>query len=357
MKILIVGNKNRFIHLEEFGQELEKSGVTCKIIHDLDFIQKTTKIDLKGMINKKKEINKLLEDFCPNLIILDRITKINKIFLKRDIPTVILLRGNYWEEAEWAKKTIYNSPIKQITYKKNVRLIDTSFEKSTLILPISKYLEKEVRKRYPNKKIELLYADGRVPSKWNASSKNELSHPCVGLLQGLNIWGKTEELLTLEKVVEKLPEITFYLAGDGIYKNEIIPRLNKFDNFIWLENLEYPKKVHDFLSEIDIFLLLSGLEGFGQSIVEAMLMKKPVIATNVGGIPEIVEDERTGFLVKRNDDEKIVQNIKKILSNQDLIERITNNALENVKEKYSWGIITKNFLKILEKNNLFKNDL
>ena len=134
-----------------------------------------------------------------------------------------------------------------------------------------------------------------------------------------------------------------------------MPRLNKFDNFIWLGNLEYPKKVHDFLSEIDIFLLLSGLEGFGQSIVEAMLMKKPVIATNVGGIPEIVEDERTGFLVKRNDDEKIVQNIKKILSNQDLIEQITNNALENVKEKYSWNTIAKNFVKILEKNDLIKN--
>ena len=87
MKILIVGNKNRFIHLEEFGQELEKSGVTCKIIHDLDFIQKTTKMDLKGLINKKKEMNKLLEDFCPDLIVLDRITKINKIFLKSLIYT------------------------------------------------------------------------------------------------------------------------------------------------------------------------------------------------------------------------------------------------------------------------------
>ncbi len=356
MKILICGNRDRFTHLEEFADELEKSGVTCRLIHDLDFIQKTTDMNLKGMMNKKKDIKKILEEFCPDLIILDRITKINKIFLKKDIPTVILLRGNYWEEAEWAKKTIYNSPIKQIAYQKNIKLIDTSFKKSVLILPISKYLEKEVQKRYPNKKIELLYADGRVPSKWNVVNKNELSHPSVGLLQGLNIWGKTEELLTLEKVLEKLPEITFYLAGDGIYKNEIIPRLNRFDNFVWLGNLEYPKKVQDFLSEIDIFLLLSGLEGFGQSIVEAMLMKRPVIATNVGGIPEIVYEQKTGFLVKRNNDVEIVQNIKKILSDQDLSEQITNNALENVKEKYSWSTIASNFLKILEKNNLLKND-
>tara|TARA_Y100000746_G_scaffold218449_1_gene215002 strand:- start:1122 stop:2183 length:1062 start_codon:yes stop_codon:yes gene_type:complete len=351
MKILISGNKNRFTHLEEFVQELEKSGVTCKIIHDLDFIQKTTSMDWKDRINKKKEINKLLEDFCPDLIVLDRITKLNYTFLKRDIPTAILLRGNYWEEAELAKKTIYNSPIKKIAYQKNIRLIDSSFKKSSIILPISKYLEKEVRKRYPKKRIELLYADGRVPSKWKISSKNKLQHPAVGLLQGLNIWGKTEELLVLKKVLEKLPEITFYLAGDGIYKNKIIPELNKFDNFVWLGNLEYPKEVYNFLSEIDIFLLLSGLEGFGQSIVEAMLMKRPVIATNVGGIPEIIENQKTGFLVERNNDKEIVENIRKILSNRDLAEQITNHALENVKEKYSWKTITNNFLKILERNN------
>ena len=354
MRILIVGNKNRFIHLKDFMIELEKLGITCKLIFDLDFIEKTTSVNFRSLVNKKTQINKLLENFKPDMILLDRITKLNKIFLKKKIPTIILLRGNYWEEAEWAKKTIYNSPIKRISYQKNVKLVDSSFKESALILPISKYLEKEVRKRYPEKNIELLYADGRNPTKWNISQNKKLIHPSVGLLQGLNIWGKTRELTTLENILREMPKVTFYLAGDGIYKNEIISNLNKFDNFVWLGNLKYPCEVSDFLSEIDIFLLLSGLEGFGQSVLEAMLMKRPVIATNVGGIPEIVNDQKTGFLVNLNDHEKIIEYIEKLLNNPSLIEEITDNALENVKAKFSWEIIAKNFLQILEKNSFFK---
>ena len=99
--------------------------------------------------------------------------------------------------------------------------------------------------------------------------------------------------------MKNLPHVTFYLAGDGTYRDKVIPRLEKFENFIWLQNLDYPEKIIQFLSSIDIFLLLSGLEGLGQSIIEAMIMKKPVIASNVGGIPEIVKDGETGFLVKK----------------------------------------------------------
>ena len=66
--------------------------------------------------------------------------------------------------AMWAKKTIYKSK-KQIEYQlqRNEKLADYCFKNSKLILPISKYLEKEVRKRYPNKNIKIFPADGRNP--------------------------------------------------------------------------------------------------------------------------------------------------------------------------------------------------
>ena len=82
-----------------------------------------------------------------------------------------------------------------------------------------------------------------------------------------------------------------------------------------------------------------------------MLMKKPVIASNVGGIPEIVKDGETGFLVNLGDSEQIVRLINDLLSKPDLVKKITAKAEKNVKMNYSWESIAKKFSNILEKNH------
>ena len=114
-------------------------------------------------------------------------------------------------------------------------------------------------------------------------------------------------------------------------------------------NLEYPNEIKKFFSSIDVYLLLSGLEGLGQSIIESMLMKKPVIASNIGGIPEIVIDGETGFLVNLVDSDQIVHLINDLLSKPELVKKITAKAEENVKMNYSWEFLAKEFSDILEK--------
>ena len=57
-------------------------------------------------------------------------------------------------------------------------------------------------------------------------------------------------------------------------------------------------KVRDFLSEIDIYALISGMDLGPRTLNEAQLMKKPIVASNVGGIPELIKDGETGFLVE-----------------------------------------------------------
>ena len=218
-----------------------------------------------------------------------------------------------------------------------------------MILPISEYMKNEFQIRYPENKIEVFPVDGRNVADWVQVEKQKLIHPCVGLVQGFNIWGKTRELNTLRSVMRKLPNVTFYLAGDGIYRDKIIPKLKKFKNFVWMGNLEYPNEVKKFFSSIDVYLLLSGLEGLGQSIIESMLMKKPVIASNIGGIPEIVIDGETGFLVNLGDSDQIVHLINDLLSKPELVKEITAKAEENVKMNYSWEFLAKEFSDILEK--------
>ena len=349
-----MGDKTRFIHLKQFIAELEKIGIESKLIYDIEFIDKFFQMNIKKKIEKDRNFKKILKEFDPDAVLLDRISKVGKKIIEQNIPLLILLRGNYWEESSWAKKTIYKSRIKRLAATENEELFDLCLRKSSLILPISKYLENEVKKRYPKKNIKLFPADGRDPKEWFPITVQKLKHPCVGLLQGLNIWGKSKELLTLKNVLKELPQITFYLAGDGIYRNEIIPQLENFENFIWLKNLKYPEEVKEFFSEIDIFLLLSGMEGLGQTIIEALLMKKPTIATNVGGIPELIRDNENGLLVKNADDKKIIQNIDKLLSDSIFANEIAETGYNMVKQKYSWKTIAGNFFAILKENGLTK---
>ena len=234
-------------------------------------------------------------------------------------------------------------------------MFDLCLRKSSIILPISKYLENEVKKRYPEKNIKLFPADGRDPEEWFPITVQKLKHPCVGLLQGLNIWGKSKELLTLKNVLKELPQVTFYLAGDGIYRNEIIPQLENFENFVWLKNLKYPEEVKEFFSEIDIFLLLSGLEGLGQTIIEALLMKKPTIASNTGGVPELIADNKTGVLVETGDDQMIVEKIHKLINDSDFANQIAETGYEFVKKEFSWKEIAKKFKDIIKTDLVERN--
>ena len=177
-----------------------------------------------------------------------------------------------------------------------------------------------------------------------------LKHPCVGLLQGMNVWGKTRELLTLMKVMKELPEITFYFAGDGFYKDKIIPKLKDFKNFIWLGNLEYPVEAKKFLTEIDVYLLLSGMEGLGQTIIEALLMEKPVIATNIGGIPELIEDGNTGFLVETGDYEDLIKKINQIVAEPVTANNMGSKGKKIMQKNFNWDNIAKKFVMILNQN-------
>ena len=165
-KLLIVGNKNRFFHLKQFMEELEKIDIQTKLIYDLDYIDKFLELNFFKKNKKKRELENILNEFKPDVVLLDRISKIGEIIDRKNIPIWILLRGNWWEELEWAKKTIYKSKKDELSIKKNKILFDHCLKKSELILPISKYLEKEVKKRYPDKNIQIFPADGRNPDEW-----------------------------------------------------------------------------------------------------------------------------------------------------------------------------------------------
>mgnify|MGYP003346918144 FL=1 len=84
------------------------------------------------------------------------------------------------------------------------------------------------------------------------------------------------------------------------------------------------------------------------TLLEAQLMEKPVIATRVGGIPELMRDTETGFLVEKGDSSDLIEKITLLLANKGLCEKMGKDGRKFVIDNFSWEIIGKKFLQIVK---------
>jgi len=343
MKLLIGGSSSKLFHLKEFSEMLEKFNVETKLVFDADFADGFPSRKMSNWFTTNRRFRKLIDDFRPDLILVDRQRHFGLEASRLDIPLLVHLRGNYWKEMEMAKKTLYRSPPKKIAIEKWEEIGGKCFDGAERILPICKHLEDIVKQHYPKKSTSVMY-QGINADNWFDGKEMNLKHPCVGLVQGAVILEKTEELLTLTNVLEKMPEITFYWVGDGPYRDIVLSKLQKYDNFKWLGALEYPKKIRDFLTEIDVYALLSGLDMSPLTLLEAQLMKKPVIATNVGGIPELMIDKKNGFMIEKGDYKKFIEYLEIIFNDTQKARKMGESGRDYVMNNFSWEIIARKFI-------------
>ena len=352
MKLLIAIDKSRFYHIEQFSEELKKKGIECLVIDDLD-IYDDSKFDKRFLRWAKtpKKFSKIIDDFSPDLVFTERVSHFSSLIIKRNIPLVIFLRGDYWKElkSERDVKNNFNNMRIENFVKQNIA--EKCFKKSTLILPICKYLEKIVNERYPEKTTSVLY-QGIKDSEWFYEKGMKLKHPCVGLIQDANIWEKTKELSLLPNILDGLPNVNFYWAGDGKYSSRILQLLEGYENFHWLGNLAYPEEVRQFLSEIDIYGLLTGIDMSPHTLLEAGLMKKPVLATNVGGVSESCINNKTCFLIEKNDPQGWIDKISVLLEDKEKMTRMGEEGFEYINENFLWSKIAGSFIEILESKKI-----
>jgi len=347
LKILIGGSSTFFFHLKEFSDTLNKLGVESKLVFDADYSDGFPSRKIRKWFQKRKKFTKLIEEFKPDAIFVDRQRHFGIDALKANIPLFVLLRGHYWSEINWNKKTMYKSLPKRIALSQWDKLGKEIFNGATAILPICKYLEKITNKFVPGKSTNV-FSEGVDASRWYQVKGMNLKHPCIGLLQRANWWGKTSEMLILKNVLEKMPNTHFYWAGDGPLRKRVLSELDQYDNFHWLGNLQYPDKVREYLSEIDVYTLITGMDLASLTLKEAQLMKKPVVATNVGGNQEMMIDGKTGFLVQQGNHEQLIEKLSLLLEDEELAKKMGNEGRKFIEDTFNWELVTKNFIKIAE---------
>lgn len=161
---------------------------------------------------------------------------------------------------------------------------------------------------------------------------NHLVGSIVGRL--VPVKGHIYLIKSICKVVDEFPNVRFLFVGDGILRDNLInqARLLGIMDYIYFLGMRYD--VAQILACSDLALMSSINEGFGMAILEAMSMKKPVIATNVDGIPEIVDDGETGILVPPKDPDAFALAIIKLFSRRDLAKKMGLNGFEKAKRDF-----------------------
>ena len=347
MRLLIGGSSSFFFHLKEFSDTLNRLGVESKLVFDADYSDGFPSRKIRNWFQTRKKFTKLIHEFKPDAIFIDRYRHFGIDALKANIPLFVLLRGHFWTEIYWNKRTLYKSLPKRIAIRQWDKIGKEIFTGATAIFPICKYLEKVTSEYLPDKPTNVFF-EGINASRWYNVQGMKLKHPCVGLLQNAGWWGKTREMLILRKVLERMPDVHFYWVGDGPLSERVLSELNKYDNFHWLGRLQYPDQVREYLSEIDVYALVTGIDLASLSLKEAQLMKKPVVATNVGGNPEMMIDGKTGFLVEKGNDEQLIEKLTLLLEDVNMAKKMGNEGRKFIEETFNWEIVTKNFIKTIE---------
>lgn len=146
---------------------------------------------------------------------------------------------------------------------------------------------------------------------------------------------------SFKEVSKDFPNFKLKIIGDGNLKDSLINYSKKCgleDKIIFRGNIE---NVKDEIYKSKVFVLSSDYEGMPNALMEAMALGIPCISTNcpIGGPKFLIEDNINGILVDVNDKDEMVKAIKKILINDELLNKISKNSNDNMK-KYNSKLIT-----------------
>ncbi|MFA5889119.1 MAG: glycosyltransferase family 4 protein [Candidatus Paceibacterota bacterium] len=191
----------------------------------------------------------------------------------------------------------------------------------------------------------------------NDEDKNELKNR-LGKKEG-NIFLVTSGRLTHKNAVDdiisalpSLPNNIFLLVigkGErGSYLQKQTRQLKVVDRVKFLGFLPH-EQIQKYFSVCDIFVRPSRSEGFGNSFIEAMASRLPVIATPVGGIPDFIDDKETGIFCSPDSPQSIVRAVNLLCGDRVLRDKIVENAVRRVNERYGWADITAQMKEVFNK--------
>lgn len=193
---------------------------------------------------------------------------------------------------------------------------------------------------FPKNKIHVIYNGFDIKefstqniNKIYTSERDEIVIGNIGRIVEQKAQDKLLELAT--KLKKQNINFKIIIGGEGKLLTDLKIQAKQLE----LENhiifTGFVKDVKSFLESIDLFILTSKWEGFGYVLVEAMACRKPVIAFDISSNPEIIDDKKTGFLIKPFNIEELAKKVIEITNNKILRNKLGDNGYNRTIELFS----------------------
>jgi len=172
----------------------------------------------------------------------------------------------------------------------------------------------------------------------------------VGIVAHLADHKGHKYLIDATKILkDKAPKIKIIIVGEGPLLKELTRQAKEIHVEDMIFFLGFREDIPKILASLDLFVLSSYLEGLGSSLIDAMAHKLPVVATNVGGIPEVVIDGKTGLLVPPRHPEALAEAILKLYYDPSLSLQFGQKGREVVYQNFSAESMANKIMGIYER--------
>jgi len=173
--------------------------------------------------------------------------------------------------------------------------------------------------------------------------------PLIGMIARLSdVKGQDILIHAMAHISKEMPQAKLLLIGKGKMEDELknlTEKLHLRDQVIFHSTVDYTP---DFLPIFDIIVTPSRQEGLGLSVLEAQAVGIPIVASNVGGLLNLIKNEETGLLVQKEDSQALATAIIRLLKDAALANKLSANAKDFVNQNYSADVMVAKTLELYQ---------
>ena len=183
----------------------------------------------------------------------------------------------------------------------------------------------------------------QIRSKWSLQKEEAV----VGIVSKL--WegkGHTVLIEAFKLLKEKIKDAKLVIVGEGYLYDELFRRVGNNGLRDSVLFTGFQMDVSEIIATFDVAVLPSFFEGMGRVILEAMAMEKPIVASRVGGIPDLIDEGINGLLVRPGDARELADALERVLSDNGLAKKLGKEGRKKIKDQFSADVMVRSIEKL-----------